>query len=68
MSMTVKELKDYLDQLPDQDIPVYFYQYEEAKLLSVEIEEMSINYVQRSVFDNKIKIVPMAETKALIFT
>ena len=68
MTMTVKELKDYLDQLPDQDIPVYFYQYEEAKLLSVEIEEMSINYIQRSAFDNKIRIVPMSETKALIMT
>lgn len=27
MVMTVKELKDFLDQYDDQDTPVYFYQY-----------------------------------------
>ena len=68
MPMTVKELKDYLDQLPDQDIPVYFYQYEEANLLSVELEELSVDYIERSKLDHKVRIVPMSETKALIIT
>lgn len=70
MVMTVKELKDFLDQYEDQETPVYFYQYADKKLIGVEIEEFSTEFVQRSIFDGTIRIVHSNEnaTKALIIT
>ncbi len=70
MVMTVKQLKDFLEQYDDQDAPVYFYQYTDKKLIGVEIEEFSTEFVERSIFDDKIRIVYNNEnaTKALIIT
>jgi len=75
MMMTVKQLRVYLETLEDQDMNVYFYQYEENKLLSVEEEEISVELVHRSPFDGKLRIVPPSTIdefeqakKSLIFT
>jgi arginine deiminase len=72
--MTVRQLKEYLES-QDQDINVYFYQYDENKLLGVEEEEISVETVHRSLLDGKIRIVPPSKVdsveqtkKALIFT
>lgn len=74
MTMTVKELKEYLET-QDQTMNVYFYQYGDNKLLGVEEEEISVETVQRSTLDGIIRIVPPSKVdavgqtkKALIFT
>lgn len=77
MTMTAKELREYLETVEDQDMNVYFYQYEEDKntLLGVQEEEISVELVHRSPFDGKLRIVPPSTIdefeqvkKALIFT
>jgi hypothetical protein len=75
MMMTVKQLREYLETVDDQDMNVCFYQYEETKLLAVQEEEISVELVHRSPFDGKLRIVPPSTIdefeqvkKALIFT
>lgn len=75
MTMTVKELRVLLETFEDQDMNVYFYQYEENKLFGVEEEEISVEIVHRSPFDGKLRIVPPSKVddveqfeKALIIT
>ena len=71
----MKELRDLLETIEDQDMTVYFYQYEENKLLGVQEEEISVEMVHRSTFDGKLRIVPPSKVddaeqvkKALIIT